>query len=236
MQTFVIRKDKVRLLRTRALIRLFAIVLIFVTTVVGLQIVAATTAVNPLGLAPFLDSFLGVFFAIVLYRGIRKSFATIRDFTVVLSNDQIIREKPTPMTIGYNEIREIIRTKRGGFVVRGPLKSINLWIPPEIDHYTDMESSLRKIKPLTNKRFVLQANDRTYLILVAIIAIGGVYAGFLTNKVLCLTCGIISIGLLAWGIYGADTLPPGKANRLKWGLGVLIGVVVLQVIQKLTRA
>ena len=100
----------------------------------------------------FLTCFL-LFTGVSIIRAYRKQRQQLKSFTVTISDSGITREQMNTRTISIqpNDIREIIKTRKGSFTIKGadPLDVIQ--IPHWIEDAAGLEKGLQAFGPITGK-------------------------------------------------------------------------------------
>ena len=207
-------------------------------------VIASITIVNYLSskptdinIAPYFVPIMAAFFGFNFYRSIKKQKKLLYSYTITVSNDGVTREQLNmpPLTISSIEIKEIIKTKKGAFRVKGVDKADVIYIPSWIDNTEGVENALQSLAPITfNPKVPLYRKFAAVLPFIGVCAMICVYA--LENMAIVCTCAIILVGLLIWAFYTIQTnknVGP-KVKRNGWFFILLIVAVICIVVTKFT--
>jgi hypothetical protein len=137
-----------------------------------------------------------------LFRLLRRQRQILMSYSVTISSDGITREQAnTPtISISFMEIKEIIKTKKGGFLIKGLHRTDLIAIPRWLNENGQLEQELQKLAPITtDKRDPLMIRYRSLLVLLAV----GMYICLYTfqNKVVIAASALVLVGLLGWSFY-----------------------------------
>jgi Mn2+/Fe2+ NRAMP family transporter len=177
---------------------------------------------------PYVIPFLAVMIGFNIYRSFKKQKKFLQTYAVTISADGITREQMNtpPLSISSIEIREIIKTKKGSFTIKGLNRTDVIHIPYWIENPASVEEHLQKLAPvMENKK---DARTRNYRRLLAILAIVSMICLFtISNKIVTMICGPLLIGFLVWALYEVQTSKsvPTNAKRRNWTL--LIPIIVI---------
>ena len=72
-----------------------------------------------------------IFLGFNMYRGFRKQKKFLASYSVTLTDNEIIREQMNtpPLTINFMEIKEIAKTEKGAFIIKGLTRADVIGIP-----------------------------------------------------------------------------------------------------------
>jgi hypothetical protein len=164
-----------------------------------------------------------------IYRSFKKQKKFLQSYCVTISEEGVTREQwnTPPLSISSLEIREIIKTKKGSFMIKGLGRTDVIYIPRWIENPATVEEHLQQLAPVAeNKK---DARKRKLRIALAFLAIGLTICFFtVSNKIVTLICGPLLIGFLVWVLYEVQTSKsvPTNAKRKNWTLLIPIIVVV----------
>jgi hypothetical protein len=211
-------------------------VMVIVLAVIILVIILSPTdkEVNTL---PFTIPFMVIIFGFSLFRSLRKQKKFLLSYSVTISGDGITREQlNTPaLSISSIEIREIIKTEKGYFTIKGVNRTDVIHIPYCIDNYTVLEERLRELAPITvNTKDPFFKKYRAFLAIPAFGAILAVY--LVTNKIIVCICAILVTALLIWAFYEIriSKNAPENTKRSSWIYFLIIASIVYVTYSKLT--
>jgi hypothetical protein len=140
------------------------------------------------------------FFGFSLYRSSRKQMNLFLSYSLTVTDSEIIREQlnTPPLTISFMEIKEIIKTKRGGFMIKGRTSADIILVPYMIDNADELEKRLQTFAPITiwtrdPWRLKYRGLLLYFLGLAALVT-----ANTVNNMIVAGLAGLLAIGLLIW--------------------------------------
>jgi hypothetical protein len=171
------------------------------------------------------------------YRGLKKQKRLLMSYTVTLSDNEIIREQlNTPsLTINFMEIKEIIKSEKGNFTIKGVSRQDVIYIPYLIDNPIELEQRLETFGPITVH--IKDPFYKKYRMLLTILVLGsmvGLYT--VNNKIIVGICGILVSGSLTWAFYETRVSKniPESAKRRSWIFLLVIASIIYTTYTKLT--
>ena len=215
-------------------------IMIPLVTVVILIIVLANifyTKPGEFNTLPIVIPILAAYMSFSLYRGFRKQQRLLLSYSVTLTDEGITREQlntPT-LSISFMEIKEIIRTPKGGFKIKGLHRTDVILIPYLIDDHEALEACLTRLVPISNDpKDALRSKYKAALFFLALGMMMCVYV--LTNPVIVGVCGTLVTGLLGWAFYELVTNKnlPNNSKRALWFIPFMIAGIVYIMYAKLT--
>ena len=148
-----------------------------------------------------------------VFRRQKKMFLT---YSVTISNERITREHggTPPLTISFMEIKEIVKTKKGAFIIRGLQRKDVIFIPFGIENKDELEARLAELAPISSK-----SQDPVYKHYRSFLGLGAflmwIAVSIVINKTLVVITGVLSIGLYIWAYYEIQTNNNLSENRKK---------------------
>jgi hypothetical protein len=175
-----------------------------------------------------------VFFG--LYRGMRRVKKAYESYELTISENLIAREQQNTPTIAIylTEVREIIKRRNKGFIVRGKTLNDMILIPAQIENYDQLEAALDHIKPVTTKGITTSALKlQVVLSLVAVGSMMCVYS--VENKFIVGTAATL---FAAFYIYSFIQTQKSKnvdykTKRIRWVLLLVVASVIGTAVMKL---
>lgn len=206
----------------KKLLKRWRIVMITVLSIVlCIYIATAIVAHKPgeFDPTPIVIPIMVLFIGFSIFRGVRKQQRMFLSYSVVITDSEITREQMNtrPLSINFMEIKEIIKTKKGGFMIKGRTNTDVIHIPYLIDNPSLLEERLRAFGPIT-----VWDKDPwywKYRALVSLAAIGVWIATFtVRSKTIALICGVAAIGLILWGFIfiQRNKNVPVNGKRRSW--------------------
>jgi hypothetical protein len=182
---------------------------------------------------PVLLAYLGF----ILYRTLRRQQRIMSSYTITISESGITREQDSTPTISisFMEIKEIIKTKKGAFLVKGLGRTDLIGIPRSLNETGELERELQVLAPITtDKKDPLKMKYRWGLMLLAIALYICLYS--VRNKVVIVGSGLLLSGLLGWSFYEIQRSKnvTTYTKRSSWIYLLIIASIVYMVYIKLT--
>jgi hypothetical protein len=236
MQQFKISEEAYRKFRKKwynVIIPLAAVPIVVVLILVNTG-GAGNGEVNTL---PFVIPFVLILIGFSYYRGLKKQKQFVMSYSVTISDTEITREQMNtpPLSINFMEIKEIIKTEKGGFTIKGLTRTDVIHISYLIENPEALQQRLETFAPIR-----VSGKDpfyKKYRILLSILALGSIVAVItLTNKVIVGICGTLVTGLLIWSFYEIRTSKniPINIKRRSWIYLIFIASIIYITYSKLT--
>jgi hypothetical protein len=214
---------------------------------VGIPVISAVVAIIVLiivysqgkeGEFTTLPYILPVFVAFItfsIFRGLRKQRRLLLSYSVTISDSDITREQynTPPMTINFMEIKEIVKTRKGSYMIKGRAKTDVIYIPYIIDDAAALEDELGKFAPIAPH--AKEKQQRGFKLALALLAIAGFLTLLLTNdKLLICISGVVAIGAFIYRFIELVTNKsiPTNLKRRSW---IYLGIVVFVIYTMYTK-
>jgi hypothetical protein len=237
MQTFKLRPNGFDEIKKKLLIR--SIPPTIVTMIIG-GTISYTNAKNTPTDAGYYITIIVIFLGVTvfsLWRGIRKQRALSESYTLSISDSLIVREQlNTPdISIQLSEVQEIVKYPKGGFSIKGSRNNGMIMIPVQIDNYSQLETTLQQIHPITTKSnsSVLQK----FRFLLTIMSLGLMLCVFtVNNKIVVGIAGPLCTALIIWSLIRVQTdkNTDRKTKNRMWISLLVIASIIGVTIMKLT--
>jgi len=226
MQQF--KMDKVGFKKFTRKYWIFTTALMIVTTTIVFTVGRNSATPGDINVLPYVIAFLAVMIGFNIYRSYKKQKKFLQTYAITISADGITREQMNtpPLSISAIEIREIIKTKKGSFMIKGVNRTDVIHIPYWIENQEAVEEHLQQLAPVAeNKKYARNMNYRRLLAILAIISVICLFT--ISNKIVALICGPLLIGFLVWVLYEVQTSKsvPTNAKRRNWTL--LIPIIAI---------
>lgn len=177
------------------------------------------------------------YFGFITYRTLRRQQRLMKSYTITIDGSTIIREQDnTPtISISFMEIKEIIKTRKGGFIIKGLHRTDLIAIPRSLNETGELERELQTLAPITTgKKDPLMLRYRSLLLLVAI----GMYVIMYTvqNKIMIAVSALVLTGVLGWSFYEIQISKNVTTNskRSSWFYLLVIASILYMTYIKLT--
>src|ERR1700761_3509187 len=195
MSQFKINEEQFRKFRRRFLV----IYIPFVVVAVSLIVVSDVYRTGDIGFpvwAVILPVFLA-YFGFTVYRTLRRQQRLMTSYTITIEDGDITRvQDNTPtISISFMEIKEIIKTRKGGFLIKGLQRTDLIAIPKWLNETGELERELQTLAPITTgKKDPLMIRYQSLLVLLAV----GMYVCLYTvqNKIATVASALVLIGVL----------------------------------------
>jgi hypothetical protein len=159
MQSFRLKQDAFKKIKKRLLIILIPALLLyiivipasmgFLTDISSFQFEWSLQLMLPLAIIVLFMGFT-IFSIFRIYNKIKRIYET---YELQISDNLIGREQAdTPtITIYFKDVQEIVKRRKGGFMVRGTSSTDMILIPRSIENHDQLEAALAQIKPIAGK-------------------------------------------------------------------------------------
>jgi len=142
------------------------------------------------------------YFGFTVYRTLRRQQRLWMSYTITIEGGGITRvQANTPtISISFMEIKEIIKTRKGGFLIKGLHRTDLIAIPKWLNETGQLEQELQTLASITtDRKDPLMIRYRSLLVLLAI----GLYVCLYSvqNKILVATSALLLTGVLGWTLY-----------------------------------
>jgi hypothetical protein len=172
-----------------------------------------------------------------IFRLLRRQQQIMMSYSVIISSDEITREQvntPT-ISISFREIKEIIKTRKGAFLIKGLHRTDLIAIPRWLNESGELEEELQKLAPITtDKKDPLMIRYRSLLVLLAV----GMYVCLYTfqDKIVIAVSALLLVGLLGWSFYEIQVSKnvPTYTKRSSWLYLLIIASIIYMTYIKLT--
>jgi len=237
MQVFKIRKDELKEIRKKMLLR--SIPFLFIACAAGIAIVSVNfkQEENVLKVLPIIIPVIAATLGFGIFYGVNRQMALIESCTLTITNGLVTREQLSTPTISiyFDDIKEITKHKDGGFTIKGKNAVDLIVIPAQIDNFLQLETALREIKPiLVQDKVPFLAK---YQSLTGLVTVGLLLCVFtLSNKIIVALTGSALVAIMVWSfikIRGSRNFD-SKTKRSVWLVLLVIAQVIAVMIFKLT--
>ena len=156
---------------------------------------------------------------------------------MTITNNLITREQLNTPTISiyFNDIKEIVKHKNGGFTIKGKQTVDLIVIPVQIDNYSQLETALQKIQPLVVKDKVSFMGR--YQSLIGLVTVGLMLCVYtVNNKIVVALTGGALVALMVWSFIKIRSSKnvDSKTKRSVWWVVLVLASVIAVMIFKLT--
>ena len=146
MQQFRITEEGYKKFRKRWFSVIFPLALIPAALIIVTNIRKQGGDNTLLFVIPFIVLFLGF----SVFRTLKKQKQMLMSYSVTISDSEIRREQlnSPPLSISFMEIKDITKTAKGGFIIRGIKRMDVINIPYWIDNPSELEQRLQALAPV----------------------------------------------------------------------------------------
>jgi hypothetical protein len=171
--------------------------------------------------------FLVALFAFLIYWILRRLHLTMMSYTLTISESGVTFDQwyAKPLSISLTDIKEIIKKRSGGFLVRGKTEIIG--VPRWVDDKSKVEEQLRALAPITtNPKFVRRSGLQALGLIVALVLF--ICLEVSTNKIAQAISNLSIVGFLGWLLYRSRTIKdPTRDDRVMSRIILFFMVVMI---------
>jgi len=173
---------------------------------------------------------LAVYFTFSLTRMFKKQKTMLESYRLTITENEITREQMNtpPLTISFMEVKEIMKTRKGSFIVRGISKTDLIQIPAWVDDTAGIEEQLKTFSTVTTaKNFMRRQYGALAIRLLGLAML--IVIGVVKDQLIVGICGALLIGLIIWGLneIRVNKNMPTNAKRRSMVVFTLIAIVVV---------
>jgi len=173
---------------------------------------------------------LAVYFTFSLTRMFKKQKTMLESYRLTITENEITREQMNtpPLTISFMEVKEIMKTRKGSFIVRGISKTDLIQIPAWVDDTAGIEEQLKTFSTVTTAKNYMRRQYGALAIRLLGLAML-IVIGVVKDQLIVGICGALLIGLIIWGLNGirVNKNMPTNAKRRSMVVFALIAIVVV---------
>lgn len=171
-----------------------------------------------------------------IWRTTKKQRKALEAFTLTIKDDEIVVQQlgDHVHTINFMEIRKIIKTSKGHFLIQGEGAGNRVAIPKYVEDYDQLEAELSKLGEIqTDVKDPFKQKQQMALMIVVLAGFVCVYA--VDNKAVVGIAGTVSIAGLSWLFYRIQThkVMSPKVKRGSWWMIFAIVAVAYAAITKI---
>jgi hypothetical protein len=192
--------------RKRYLLYYLPLVIVIAVVPTAIYLYRAPSTGIDIPVWPFVLLIIIPYYLFSMNRTLRLQRRLMKSYVLTVSDTGISREQYNTQTISisFMEIREIIRTKRGGFIIRGLDRTDTIQVPHWVDETGQLEKELQTLAPIaTDVRDPLHLRYRSVLSMISLAMFIGLI--LTNNKIIVAICGIGLPILLIWSLYQIQT-------------------------------
>ena len=210
--------------------------LVIVVIVIALLNLTQTNAANDINTLPFVLPVILVIYGFSLSRVFKKQNKFLHSYTLTISEEGITREQfnTPPLSISFMEIKEIGKTKKGGFIINGLDRTDVIYVPYLMENSQALEERLQALAPITTKS--IYSIYRKYLPLIVFPSLGlFICVMKWTNKIFVGIGAALVMGLFIWGFYEfqRNKNVPTNTKRISWVMLLYLISIIYIAVQKL---
>ncbi|MBS1660763.1 MAG: hypothetical protein JST68_06905 [Bacteroidetes bacterium] len=235
MQEFRITEEDFKKNRKKYLIFMVPLMIAIIAGVVIFNLY--TSKDDDFNTIPFLLPVLFAIYGFSLYRGVKRQREYMTNYVIIISDEEIIRKMPKmpDLAIRFFEIKEIVKTKKGGFMVTGIDRADVIHIPRLMNKDGVLEQRLSMLAPITTG-----SPSTTYFWLRKMLPLFGTASMIISfvvqNSIISVFFGLVAVGLFIWAAYDLQT-NKNVSSRVKWRVWryvLIILFIILVTVAKLT--
>jgi len=171
------------------------------------------------------------------YRSIKKQKKFLETYKVTISDNEVTREQMNtpPLTISFMEIREIIKSEKGHFTIKGAGSRDIIYVANWIENPEELEQRLQALAPIqARSKDPWHLKYRWAIIIPGMAAALGLFIS--DNKIIAGICGVALAGFIIWLIYEILTNKniPTSTKRRSWIFFFFLAIIIYVTYTKLT--
>ncbi len=210
--------------------------LVIVVIVIAVLNLTRNNSSGDINTLPFLLPVILVIYGISLFRTFKKQNKFLKSYTLTISEEGITREQlnTPPISISFMEIKEIVKTKKGGYIIKGLDRTDVIYVPYLTENPEELQQRLEALAPISTKS--IDPVYRKYTPLLFLPGLGlFICVLTLTNKILVGISAALVIGLLIWAIYSIRNNKniPGSGKRITWSMVIMLLLIIYVTVEKL---
>jgi len=188
--------------------------------------------ITPIIITVAMISYLGF----MLMRTFKKQKQMLQSYRLTITDNEIIREQMNtpPLTINFMEVKEIMKTKKGSFIVRGVSRTDLIQIPYWVDDLPGLEEQLEKFSTITTANNFIRKQYGVLAIRLLGLALFLVTTT-VTNKIVVSICGAAVIGLIIWGLNEIRQNKNITVNAKRRSMVVYTLIAILVIFQLISK-
>jgi len=235
MQQFRIREGGFKEIRKATLLRAIPVLFASLLGTAAINILNSPDKETEISIWLKLAPWLLVLMTIIMTIAIKRLKMSYDSYTLTMSDDVITRQQlnMTTITIQLADIKEIIKERKGTFVIKGKNTTEKILVPVQIDQYDKLEVLLNDLLPVTAE--VSTSLLKKYQLIISFITMGLMFVMYVaSNKLLVLVTGVSTVAILSWGLYeilrNKDTYYTTKSGiwRIVMALLYIIGAMIFK--------
>jgi hypothetical protein len=162
-------------------------------------------------------------------RSLKRQKQLVLSYSISISDSEILREQANtpPLSISFMEIKEILKTEKGNFMIKGRTKQDVIHIPYLIEDPATLEQHLAALAPITVKP--RDPFYKKYGAVITILYLGAMLTVYVAdNKIIVGICGTLVTAALIWSFYRIRISKnvPENSKRRSWLLLLVTAAII----------
>jgi len=180
---------------------------------------------------------IAILFGISSYRSSKKQKKFLETYKVTISDNEITREQMNtrPLTISFMEIKEIIKSAKGHFTIKGAGSRDIIYIASWIEKPEELEQRLQALAPIQARaKDPWRVKYRWAIMIPVVASMLGLFIS--DNRIIAGISGAVLTGFIIWLIYEIFTNKnmPTTAKRRSWIFFIMLIAIIYATYAKLT--
>jgi hypothetical protein len=196
-EIFKIRVDGFKEIKKQLLFKSLPILLISMAFGLGIAFFNTKDKEDLVTILPIMIPFFVLTLGYGIHKGLKRQKLLFDSYKLLFSENSVIREQintPT-ITILLNDIKSIIKDKKGSYTIKGKTNSETIFIPVQIENHEKLELVFNKIKPIESfNKPTFEEKYKTPILLLTLVCMATVYIS--DNKILVGISGLLVSVLL----------------------------------------
>jgi len=142
MQQFSIRQDGFKEIRNAMLLKSVPLFILISAIGIGVPYYNSRGQRNDAAIFPFIIPVVLIMIVFSLYRSVNRQTDILKSYSISIDNHSITRTQNNlpAMTINKADVTEIIKSAKGGLIIKGNPAANIIGIPPQIENHEKLEA------------------------------------------------------------------------------------------------
>lgn len=198
-ETFKIKSTGFDEIKKQSIIRAVPILLISMCFGIGIVFLNSKNKEDVWYVLPFILPIMLFALGSGIYKGLKRQKMLFDSYQLIFSGNNIVREQVNTPTVNIqiDDIKSIVKDKKGGYSIKGKTAVDTILIPAQIENHEKLEILFTQIKPIDETQQLPFAEK--YKIPIAIGMLGSMATVYVsTNKIAVGICAVICCTLFIW--------------------------------------
>lgn len=198
-ETFKIKSSGFDEIKKQSIIKAVPILLISMSFGIGIVFLNSKNKEDILYVLPFMLPIMLFSLGYGIYKGLKRQKMLFESYKLIFLEKNIVREQVNTPTVNIqiDDIKSIIKDKRGSYTIKGKTAEDIILIPSQIENHQNLEVLFSKIKPIEGVQQL--PFDEKYKTPIAVLMLGSMATVYIaTDKILVGICAVTCSVLFIW--------------------------------------